>query len=193
MLLWIESRWTTKNWFDLLNLDLSLYDLQVGEPLLTPSLGFPSMESLLRSLPDVCTLRHSGGQLVVMGVASSATAHVQDMVAKQNTARRGKKRGGGVGGAICRGRSERGAAGQYSAGRGGRGFKTFNACRGFSGAFNGDGGEAYGGLSGGRGGREFGRGSWSGKPLYPKSLAPNRYACRDEPGFPVTRFGSQII
>ena len=129
VLLWIESRWTTKNWFDLLNLDLSLYDLQVGEPLLTPSLGFPSMESLLRSLPDVCTLRHSGGQLVVMGVASSATAHVQDMVAKQNTARRGKKRGGGVGGAICRGRSERGAAGQYSAGRGGRGFKTFNACR----------------------------------------------------------------
>ena len=190
MLLWIESRWTTKNWFDLLNLDLSLYDLQVGEPLLTPSLGFPSMESLLRSLPDVCTLRHSGGQLVVMGVASSATAHVQDMVAKQNTTRRGKKRGGGVGGAICRGRSERGAAGQYSAGRGGRGFKTYNASRGFSGAFNGNGGEAY---SGGRGGREFGRGSWSGKPLYPKSLAPNRYACRDEPGFPVTRFSSQII
>ena len=60
---------------------------------------------------------------MVMGVASSATAHVQDMVAKRNTARRGKKRGGGVGGAICRGRSERGAAGQYSAGRDGRGFK----------------------------------------------------------------------
>ena len=119
VLLWIESRWTTKNWFDLLNLDLSLYDLQVGEPLLTPSLGFPSMESLLRSLPDVCTLRYSGGQLVVMGVASSATAHVQDMVAKQNTARRGKKRGGGVGGAICRGRSERGAAGQYTTVQGG--------------------------------------------------------------------------
>ena len=68
---------------------------------------------------------------MVMGVASSATAHVQDMVAKRNTARRGKKRGGGVGGAICRGRSEHGAAGQYSAGRNGRGFKTSNACRGF--------------------------------------------------------------
>ena len=153
----------------------------MGEPLLTPSLGFPSLESLLRSLPDVCTLRHSGGQLVVMGVASSATAHVQDMVAKQNTARRGKRRGGGVGGAVCRGRSGRGAAGQYSEGRGGRGFKTSNAYRGFSGAFNGDVGEAYSGLSGGRG-REFGRSSWSGKPLYARFQAPNRNACREESG-----------
>ena len=66
----------------------------MGEPLLSPGLGFPSLESLLRSLPDVCTLRYSAGQLMVMGVASSATAHVQDMVAKQNTSRRGMKRGG---------------------------------------------------------------------------------------------------
>ena len=36
-------------------------------------------------------MRYSGGAPVVMGVASSATAHVQDMVAKQNTARKGKK------------------------------------------------------------------------------------------------------
>ena len=68
----------------------------MGEPLLSPGLGFPSLESLLRSLPDVCTLRYSAGQLMVMGVASSATAHVQDMVAKQNTSRRGMKRGGAI-------------------------------------------------------------------------------------------------
>ena len=55
-------------------------------------------------------------------------------------------------------------------------------CRGFSWAFNGDGGEAYSGPSGGRGGREFGRGSWSGKPLFPKSLAPNGNACREDSG-----------
>ena len=70
------------------------YSVQVGEPLLSPGLGSLSLESLLRSLPDVCTLRYSAGQLVVMGVASPATAHVQDMVAKQNTAKRGKRRGG---------------------------------------------------------------------------------------------------
>ena len=91
----------------------------MGEPLLSPSLGFPSLESLLRSLPDVCTLCYSAGQLVVMGVASSATAHVQDMVAKQNTARRGKKKGG-VGGAVVGGRG--GASGALSGGRGNRGF-----------------------------------------------------------------------
>ena len=79
-----------------INLDLILLITlvhQVGEPLLSPGLGFPSLESLLRSLPDVCTLRYSAGQLMVMGVASSATAHVQDMVAKQNTSRRGMKKG----------------------------------------------------------------------------------------------------
>ena len=97
----------------------------MGEPLLSPSLGFPSLESLLRSLPDVCTLCYSAGQLVVMGVASSATAHVQDMVAKQNTARRGKKRGG-VGGAVNGGRG--GARGAFSGGRGGRGFGRGSWC-----------------------------------------------------------------
>ena len=94
----------------------SIVFMQVGEPLLSPSLGFPSLESLLRSLPDACTLRYSAGQLVVMGVASSATAHVQDMVAKQNTARRGKKRGGVIG------TVNRGRGGAFRGGRGGRGF-----------------------------------------------------------------------
>ena len=94
----------------------------MGEPLLSPSLGFPSLESLLRSLPDVCTLRYSAGQLVVMGVASSATAHVQDMVAKQNTARRGKKRGG-AGGAFNGGRG--GARLAFNGGRGGRVSRGF--------------------------------------------------------------------
>jgi len=89
----------------------------VGQPLLSPNLGFPSLESLLRSLPDVCTLRYSAGQLVVMGVASSATAHVQDMVAKQNTARRGKKRGG--------------VRGTFNGGRGGTGL-PINGGRGGS-------------------------------------------------------------
>ena len=100
----------------------SIQFLQVGEPLLSPTLGFSSLESLLRSLPDVCTLRYSAGQLVVMGVASSATAHVQDMVAKQNTARRGKKRGG-MGGALNVRKG--GAGGAFSGGRGGRGGGGF--------------------------------------------------------------------
>ena len=119
--LWSALRGIIWNWFDLVKASFSIF-AQVGEPLLSPSLGFPSLESLLRSLPDVCTLRYSAGQLVVMGVASSATAHVRDMVAKQNTARRGKKRGG-VGGAFIGGRGGTGLP--FDGGRGRRVSRGF--------------------------------------------------------------------
>ena len=66
-------------------------------------LGFPSLEALLRSIPDVCSFKWFAGQLMVLGVANEATMHVQDMVAQQKggKARRGGR--GGIGRIMTRG------------------------------------------------------------------------------------------
>ena len=74
---------------------------QVGEYPEYRQLGFSSLEELLRSLPDVCTFKLFAGQLMVLGVANEATAHVQDMVAQQKMGK--GRRGGGRGGMVTRG------------------------------------------------------------------------------------------
>ena len=89
----------------------SIFFAQVGQSIPFVSLGFPSLESLLRSLPDVCSLEPRGGGQVVLGVASSATAHVQEMVVKQNQSKRGRRKGGQFGGGWSRGYRTRGSYG----------------------------------------------------------------------------------
>ena len=71
------------------------FDLQVGDSLAYRQHGFPSLEALLRSFPDVCTFHWFAGELKVLGVANEATAHVQEMVAQQKGSRGKTKRGGG--------------------------------------------------------------------------------------------------
>ena len=65
----------------------------VGETIPTRSLGFPTLEAFLRSLPDTCSIQWRGAALTVQGVASGQTRHVQEMVARQAT----KKVGAGGG------------------------------------------------------------------------------------------------
>jgi len=51
---------------------------------------FPSLERFLMSIPDVCVISSRGGQVVVEGVASHGTGHIEKLVQ-----RTGNKKGGG--------------------------------------------------------------------------------------------------
>ena len=57
--------------------------IQVGQGLPLKALGFHSVTELLKSVPDVCILKERGGALMVVGLPSSGTAHVLNMVNKQ--------------------------------------------------------------------------------------------------------------
>ena len=57
--------------------------MQVGQGLPLKALGFHSVTELLKSVPDVCILKERGGALMVVGLPSSGTAHVLNMVNKQ--------------------------------------------------------------------------------------------------------------
>ena len=87
----------------------------VGERLDHMGLGYPTLTHLLLALPDVCRVARG----VVVGVASSATEHIQNMVAKQKPSNAKGKRGGGRG--RGEGRRPEGGAGGWQGGRGGMG------------------------------------------------------------------------
>ena len=61
--------------------------MQVGQSLPYQALGFHSTTALLEAIPDVCSLQQRNGTLMVVGLASSGTAHILNMVNRQ-----GKKR-----------------------------------------------------------------------------------------------------
>ena len=71
---------------------------QVGEGIPFRSLGHATLDSLLSSLPDVCSVQRRGAQLAVTGVASRSTAHVMEMVSRQSGKKGGRAAGGGGGG-----------------------------------------------------------------------------------------------
>ena len=80
-------------WVRAVRIILTLFP-QVGNSIPWSALDFPSLESLLRSLPEVCSLEGR----TVLGVASRETRHVQEMVARQNNKKVGGRRAGGGGG-----------------------------------------------------------------------------------------------
>jgi len=75
-----------------LNMD---YSELMGEGIPFRQLQFQSMETFLRSIPDICTVQWRGGELVVAGVADENTQHIVKMVSLQKTKTRKKKKGGG--------------------------------------------------------------------------------------------------
>lgn len=80
----------------------------VGQSLPYQALGFHSTTALLEAIPDVCSLQQRNGTLMVVGLASSGTAHILTMVNRQGKKQQG--RGGGV--QSSRGRGWK-AAGQF--------------------------------------------------------------------------------
>ena len=74
-------------------LEREYYDL-LGQTIPITQLGFHNVESFLRSIPDVCSITWRHGHLTVVGVASQETAHVQEMVSKQNTTKKQSFGGG---------------------------------------------------------------------------------------------------
>jgi len=66
----------------------------VGQSLPYQALGFHSTTALLEAIPDVCSLQRRNGTLMVVGLASSGTAHILNMVNRQGKKQQG--RGGGV-------------------------------------------------------------------------------------------------
>eukprot|EP00092_Neocalanus_flemingeri_P036174 GFUD01039385.1.p1 GENE.GFUD01039385.1~~GFUD01039385.1.p1 ORF type:complete len:862 (+),score=224.23 GFUD01039385.1:55-2640(+) len=71
------------------------YSELMGEGIPFRQLQFQSMESFLRSIPDVCSVEWRGGELVVAGVADESTQHIVKMVRLQKTKTKRRKRGGG--------------------------------------------------------------------------------------------------
>ena len=57
--------------------------MQVGQSLPYQALGFHSTTALLEAIPDVCSLQRRNGTLMVVGLASSGTAHILNMVNRQ--------------------------------------------------------------------------------------------------------------
>ena len=81
----------------------------VGDFIPYSKLQFRDLESFLSSVPDVCRVDWDGGQMVVMGVAGRASAHIKDMVARQ------KVKSGGGGGKRTRGYGGGGGVGEVGA------------------------------------------------------------------------------
>jgi len=69
----------------------------VGEGIPFTKLKFNGLESLLRSLPSVCSLWRSGGEMMVKGVAGEASQHIMNMVSMQKSTAKGKSRKRGKG------------------------------------------------------------------------------------------------
>ena len=69
----------------------------VGEGIPFTKLKFNGLESLLRSLPSVCSLWRSGGEVMVKGVAGEASQHIMNMVSMQKSTAKGKSRKRGKG------------------------------------------------------------------------------------------------
>ena len=75
--------------------------LQVGTGIPSRALGFPTLEAFLATIPDTCAVQWRGGQLNIVGVASSATAAVAALISKQSNKKSGgggRRMGGGGGG-----------------------------------------------------------------------------------------------
>ena len=87
----------------------------VGDFIPYSRLQFRDLESFLSSVPDVCRVDWDSGQMVVMGVAGRASAHIKDMVARQKV----KSGGGG-------GRRNRGYGGGGGGGGGRPGYRYNN-------------------------------------------------------------------
>ena len=86
-----------KGGVDVYQLNHDYMDL-VGEGIPYAKLNFLSLESLLRSLPTVCRIWRSCGQVLVEGVAGEASQHIQSMVAMQKSSGKGKGKKRGKGG-----------------------------------------------------------------------------------------------
>ena len=73
---------------------------QVGTGIPSRALGFPTLEAFLATIPDTCSVQWRGGQLNIVGVASSATAAVAALISKQSNKKSGggRRMGGGGGG-----------------------------------------------------------------------------------------------
>ena len=65
----------------------------VGEGIPYTQFKFRTLEDFLISMPDVCQICWSGRDLMVMGVADSATQHIEKMVARQQNSKKGGKGG----------------------------------------------------------------------------------------------------
>ena len=65
----------------------------VGEGIPYTQFNFRTLEDFLTSMPDVCQICWSGRDLMVMGVADSATQHIEKMVARQQNSKKGGKGG----------------------------------------------------------------------------------------------------
>ena len=63
----------------------------VGEHIPFLKFGHQSLESFLKSIPDVCEISWAGRQMMVMAVASKATEHIDRMVAAQQSSKKGSK------------------------------------------------------------------------------------------------------
>jgi len=71
------------------------YYEMVGEKIPYQKLNYNSLESFLRALPSVCSIRRCGGEVIVSGVAGEASQHIQNMVAMQKATGKSRKRGKG--------------------------------------------------------------------------------------------------
>jgi len=65
----------------------------VGEGIPYTQFNYRTLEDFLTSMPDVCQICWSGRDLMVMGVADSATQHIEKMVARQQNSKKGGKGG----------------------------------------------------------------------------------------------------
>ena len=74
------------------------YRQLVGDYIPYSKLQFRDLESFLSSIPDVCRVECEGGLMVVRGVAGRASAHIQDMVARQKVKSDGGRKYRGYGG-----------------------------------------------------------------------------------------------
>ena len=63
-----------------------------GENIPYKTLNFVTLELFLRSMPDVCQLKRIGGEIIVFGVVSQASAHIADLVSRQNNSKKGAKK-----------------------------------------------------------------------------------------------------
>ena len=66
----------------------------VGETVPYRKFNFASLETFLRSIPDVCKITVRGGEVIVVGVETPETKHIKDLVQRQG-GKGGSKGGGG--------------------------------------------------------------------------------------------------
>ena len=69
------------------------YEELVGKGIPYRQLNYRTLDEFLTSIPDVCQIRRSGRDLMVVGVADSATQHIEKMKRKEKNSKTGGKGG----------------------------------------------------------------------------------------------------